>query len=251
MDILNHFVHSQTLESVVFLLILVVHLSFFELGTVNLAIEIECFENFLETRRAMIYAIEEHPVAPLKQSCFSAAIVVLDHFIPKGGQWLLDRPLLSLGTSRVDLAFIVAAGPLFVNLQPQDLLRKFWTLKDVAEIRWTHCSSLLISLLQLLASEVVLLHVHFKVVFVLELLFAEAALLIAFRSCLLAAIVVQVVFDHAEIVEQALVSIFDHFDVVSFEQRLDLRLYPVHDVLRVSIRAEVILEGLLETLASH
>ena len=120
----------------------------------------------------MVDAIEEESVAFLKQELQPSFIIVLEQFVPEWRE-VVDASLsLVCVFSFICLPFVIASGPVRVDLQPQVLVGQFWALKDVAEVGRARTTSQLILILQPLASIMILLQVEFQMVLRFKLLVA-------------------------------------------------------------------------------
>lgn len=89
-------------------------------------------------------------MAFLKQTSFFGCIVLPRHFISEWSQLALSLPILFLfyvGVPVVRLAFIVACGPLSIDLEAKCLLGELWAFKDVTEISWADGTTFLVSIL--------------------------------------------------------------------------------------------------------
>lgn len=77
------------------------------------------------------------------------------------------------------------------------------------------------------------------------MLLANVAFVVSFENSFVAELL-QVFLKHSKIVKSALVSILQHLNAISFENRFHLRFYTVNYVLRMKPRAIVVLERLPE-----
>ena len=183
-------------------------------------------------------------MAFLEQWWHLLLVVMLDHFISK--RIVIDSSFVSPSSSIwvpvVHPSLIVPIASVHIHQIAKCFFWKLRTFKNIAELCWTYHSIFVVSVLKPLFSKVILFHMKFKVVFILEFLFANEALLVERFQLFFFRILVDLVLDHSKIIKLAEISIINHIDSKLLENRFDFPIDSINHVLRMHPGAEIVLE---------
>ena len=206
MNIWDHLVNSKASKLIVLLPILVLEFTLLKFLAVYLAKEIKSLHNtFNIIDRGVVNTIQESSMAELQERSFFGTSIMLHHLEPEWRQLLLTLTswpsILVLGwaISYVHLALVAAISSLGVSLVFQNSIWKLWAFKYVAKVSRTHRTSFLISVLKLVPPEMELLHMELKILLALELLLADATLMIGL-DCFLVAKRFELIFNQAKVI---------------------------------------------------
>jgi len=211
----------------------VLQLSHFELLAVHLAEEVKGPHHAIEVgvRAFVVYAVQEGPVASLEQGSFTIGVVVGHQFKSERRSLGLGLVPLALGAlSQIDTSFVVSIRPLLVNLEAEGLVGELRTFENVAELGRANDTRTLVLLRELIIPVVRVLHVELEGILALEMLLANAALLILLDLPLLDKLRHEMI---SELGERALVSVLHPLQSVGLEQGLHFRVNTVDHVLGV------------------